>query len=762
LPQEPFLLPEYPAADGFFLEENFVLRAAGALLSAFILFSVSALAQSNGIPLTVERIFAHEHMTGAPPEGLTWSPDGTHLTYLDGGELIDLDPGTGRPHVLVSRAKLAALSGVYESDQDRDHRERYKMANYIWAPDSKHLLFDSGGRLWLYDLGNGIGIQIGFTDTLSGDDPKFSPNGENVSFIRNHGLSEVRPEEITGAAPFPLQPPPNEATSEGEVDWVYEEELDVRSNYFWSPDSKNLAFLQMDEANVPQYPLTDFMPTHATVELQRYPQPGDPNPAVRVGVVSAGAGSTRWIRLPNHPGLDYVPRFGWVDRHTLWVETLSRDHKQRDLFFADENNSQSRLVLEITDDKFLDENYDVDVGGGDIVLTDWKDGHNHIYLYRYNEHNPMSASASDSEVSQLTRGDFDVDEVSLVDAAHHVVDYTSNEGNPLEQQVWQVGFDGKRTRLTTGAGFHEANFSPNGQVFVDTWSTRMEPERLSLCQTGGKCNLFWSNRGLEPYKLRPPEQMEVKAKDGSTLYATLLMPANAMEKASVPLIVNPYGGPGPQTVVNKWDDSLLFDELLAEHGFAVLHADNRGTGHRGRAFAQAAWHNFGQVQLEDQLTVLDTALAGRPELDPNRLGWWGWSWGGSFTLYAMTHSDRFKAGVAVAPVTDWRDYDSIYTERYLGQPSDFPEGYKDFSPVNSAAALKGHLLLAHGTGDDNVHIENTVQFIQRLIDAHIPYDLQIYPRKTHSIAGADDRILLFSRILSHFEEYLKPASVQEK
>ena len=737
-------------------------RAAGALFSALILVSAAATAQSNGIPLTVERIFAHEHMTGAPPEGLTWSPDGKHLTYLDGGELIDLDPGTGRPHVLVSRAKLAALSGVYESTEDRAHRERYKMASYIWAPDSRHLLFDSGGRLWLYDLSNGTGVQIGFTDTLSGDDPKFSPNGQVITFIRDRGLSEVRPQDVSDAAPFPLAPAPNEFTLHGKVDWVYEEELDVRSNYFWSPDSKNVAFLQMDEGNVPQYPITDWIPTHATVELQRYPQPGDPNPGVRVGVVSAGAGRTSWIRLPNHPGQDYVPRFGWVDRHTVWVETLSRDHKQRDLYFADANNSQSRLVLEIRDDKFLDDNYDVDVDGGNIVLTDWKDGHNHIYLYRYAEHNPMSESDADSEVTQLTRGDFDVDAVSLVDAVHHVVDYTSNEGNPLEQQAWQVGFDGKRTRLTTGAGFHEANFSPDGQLYVDTWSTRMQPDQLSLCQTGGSCKVFWSNQGLGPYKLRAPEPMEVRAKDGTTLYATLLMPATGSGKATVPLIVNPYGGPGPQTVVDKWDDSLLFDELLAEHGFAVLHADNRGTGHRGRAFAQEAWHDFGTVQLEDQLTVLDAALAAHPELDPNRLGWWGWSWGGSFTLYAMTHSDRFKAGIAVAPVTDWRDYDSIYTERYLGQPSDFPDGYKDFSVVNSAAALKGHLLLVHGTGDDNVHIENTVVFIQKLIDAGIPYDLQIYPRETHSLSGPEVRIHLFHRILSHFEEYLKPASGQEK
>jgi dipeptidyl-peptidase-4 len=189
----------------------------------------------------------------------------------------------------------------------------------------------------------------------------------------------------------------------------------------------------------------------------------------------------------------------------------------------------------------------------------------------------------------------------------------------------------------------------------------------------------------------------------------------------------------------------------------VLHADNRGTGGRGRAFAQAAYHNFGQVQLEDQLTVVDAALARYPQLDQKRLGWWGWSWGGSFTLYAMTHSDRFRAGVAVAPVTDYRDYDSIYTERYMSLPAEFAAGYEKFAVVNSAANLKGRVLLVHGTGDDNVHMENTVQFVQRLIEAGIPYDLQIYPRKTHSIAGPDVRTHLYNRILAQFEMYLKPA-----
>jgi dipeptidyl-peptidase-4 len=745
------------------------------LLSAVVSVSYAALscaAQAPAKPLTVEAIFAHGPLIGTPPEGLTWSPDGKHLSYLDGGELIDLEPGLElelgpghdsgknpnqpRPHVLVSRAKLAALAGAAGSETDRDHRDRYKMASYLWAPDSAHLLFDSNGRLWLYDLHNGTGVEIGFSGAGSGDDPKFSPNGEMISFIRDHGLSVARLRE-PGTPAMPVAPAPRDthlAILDGEVDWVYEEELDVRSNYFWSPDSKSLAYLQMNETDVPQYPIEDWIPTHAQIDLQRYPQPGDPNPDVRVGVVSAGGGKTVWVKLPILPGQDYIPRFGWVDRKTLWIETLTRDHKHRDLYFADAATGQAHPAVQLTDDKFIDDNYDVSVGSGKIVLTNWTDGHNHLYLYSYDEANPVAGAAKLER--QLTKGDFEVGDVLRVDYKDSFIDYASNEGNPLEQQIWEVSFAGDRKQLTAGAGRHEATFAPAGSAFADKQSTRLDPPTLRLCQAAGKCNIFWQTRATEPYRLRSPEQLEIKAHDGTTLYATLLLPEGPATPASVPLIVNPYGGPGPQPVANKWDDHMLFDEVLAQHAFAVLHTDNRGTGSRGRDFAQAAWHNFGPVQFEDQLTVLDAVLAQYPQLDKKRLGWWGWSWGGTFTLYALSHSDRFRAGVAVAPVTDWRDYDSIYTERYMSQPAEFASGYRDFSVINSAANLEGRLLLAQGTGDDNVHIENMVQYVQKLIEAQLPYDLQIYPRKTHSITGPDVRTHLYNRILAHFEEYLKP------
>ena len=744
-------------------------RDAAVLLSGVLCCSLSSLSfaaqgaqdQTQGHaqakPMTVEAIYAHGPLIGHPPEGLTWSPDGKHLTYIDGGELVDLDPATAKSHVLVSRAKLASLAGAEGTETDKDHRERYKMASYMWAPDSAHLLFDTSGRLWLYDLKNGTGVQVGFTGTASGDDPKFSPNGEMVAFVRDHGLSVLRLKEAGTPAVAVAPAPPNQTTLNGEVDWVYLEELDVRSNYFWSPDSSHLAFLQMAENEVPEYPITDWIPTHAKVDMQRYPQPGDPNPDVRVGVVGAGGGKTVWVKLPIHGGQDYIPRFGWVDHRTLWVETLTRDHKHRDIYFSDAATGQSHVVLQIADDKFIDDNYDVSVGYGTIVLTNWTDGHNHLYLYSYDQDHADAGTAKLER--QLTKGDFEVTDVLGVDHANKLIRYASNEGNPLEQQIWQVGFDGEHKQLTNGAGMHEGNFAPTGGGFVDKQSTRMDPPTLRLCQAADKCNVFWSTRALETYHLHAPEQLEVKAHDGTTLYATLLLPEGAATAASVPLIVNPYGGPGPGEVANRWGgDGLLFDELLTQHGFAVLHADNRGTGNRGREFAQAAYHNFGPVQLEDQLTVMDAALDKYPQLDKKRLGWWGWSWGGTFTLYAMSHSDRFKAGVAVAPVTDWRNYDSIYTERYMSTPGEFATGYHDFSVVNSAANLKGRLLLVVGTSDDNVHIESTVQYVQKLIDAELPYDLQIYPRKTHSIAGPDVRTHLFNRILAQFETYLKPAA----
>jgi dipeptidyl-peptidase-4 len=704
----------------------------------------------------VKEIFGGASLTGYPPDGISWSPDGKRATYIaDNGDVMQIEVADGKLKTLLDHTKISTLLNANISEKDRDHRGRYDEPDYIWSPDSQHLLFDTNGQLWLYDLAKGIGVQVGDTGMQSGDDPKFSPNGDFISFVRNHNLF-VQKALGKGSSPLALTDTHEDTFLNGEIDWVYLEELNVRSNYFWSPDSKQLAYLQMNEAKVPIYPITDWIPLHATVDEQRYPQPGDPNPAVRVGVVNAGGGSTHWLKVPLDAGNDYIPRFGWVNAKTVWVEVLTRDHKHMNLYFADARSGDVRLVLAQTEPKYFTMTYDVKfVGDHQFLIQSWRDGFTHIYRYTFDAGNPLGAEAQ--LANQLESGPYEIEAVKTVDESASTVYYTSNEGDTRDEQVWAVQLDGTgKRRVTKTPGVHDPDFPEKGGSFIDKASSFMIADSVSYCTSQGDCTPFWQSHAIDGHTLVAPELLELKAADGvTTLYGTLQLPVNATA-GSVPLIVNPYGGPGIDAAKNSWGGKrFLFDQLMAEHGFAILHVDNRGMAGRGRDFEQAAYHNFGPPQFADQMASVDQVLAKYPQLDAHRMGWWGWSWGGSFTLYSLTHTDRFLAGASGAPVTDWRNYDSIYTERYMGLPAENPDSYRDDSVQNTAKNLKGHILILHGTGDDNVHFANTVQFIQKLLDNGIPYDYNIFPRKTHSVAGPIAQTELFSRLLWHFETYVK-------
>jgi dipeptidyl-peptidase 4 len=706
----------------------------------------------------VQEIFGGEDLTGYPPDGISWSPDGKRATYIsENGDVMQVEVADGQLKKLIDHTKIASLLNAKISEQDADHRARYDEPDYIWSPDSEHMLFDTDGRLWLYDLSSGAGEQVGNSHMQSGDDPKFSPDGNSISYVRDRNLfvQKVHGPETALA----LTNTHDSTLLNGEIDWVYLEELNVRSNYFWSPDSKQLAYLQMNEAHVPLYPLTDWIPVHATVNEQRYPQPGDPNPGVRVGVVSAKGGETHWLRIPLDSGNDYIPRFGWVNANVVWIEVLTRDHKHINLYFADTRSDEVRLVLAQTEPKYFTMTYDVTfVGDHQFLIQSWRDGYTHMYRYSFEAANPLGGEARLE--NELESGPYEALKIGTVDDATSTVYYISNEGNPREEQVWAVQLDGSnRHQVTKTPGVHEADFPPKGGSFIDTSSDTLSPPTVSYCTAQGDCTPFWTSHAVTGHTLVAPEKLTLKAADGkTTLYGTLQLPVNATAAASVPLIVNPYGGPAVGAAKDKWGGrGYFFDLLLAEHGFAVMHVDNRGMAGRGRDFEQVAYHNFGAPQLADQLAAVDQVLAKYPQLDAHRMGWWGWSWGGTFTLYALTHSDRFLAGASGAPVTDWRNYDSIYTERYLGLPSEDEAAYRDDSVVNSAKNLKGRLILFHGTGDDNVHFANTVQFIQKLLDAGMPYDYNIFPRKTHSVAGPIAQMELHNRLLWQFETYVMNA-----
>jgi dipeptidyl-peptidase-4 len=713
------------------------------------------------MPLTIETIYQPGGLGGRGPETTEWSPDGTKLTFVqrdekgEKGELWYVDAATGEKKVLVSAAKLASLDpdvNKVKNEREKERLTRYHVAAYLWAPDSKHLIFDSQGQLWLYDLGTETAVQFTSAGDPSGD-PKFSPDGGHVAYVRKHNLY-VRP--VSGKNEKALTKDTGENLFNGDIDWVYAEELGVRSNYFWSPESKEIVFLHMDETKVPIYPITDWMPTHPGVENEKYPKVGDPNPVVRLGVVDADRGKVRWISLTSDEE-SYIPRFGWVKEGVIWAEVLNRTEDKMDLYFVDAKSGKSRIVLtETTAGAWIDfENVEVRFlkSTGQFLWPSWRDGNMHIYLYSFDKVSPMGADAKLER--QLTHGDFAVLAIEGADEAAGTVFFSANRDDPRQTQLFSVQLDGSGVKaLTTDEGQHFGNFSDDGKHYTHMYYGPDKSPSISLCAVGGACNPVWAARNaIADYGLRAPKYLELKADDGTVLYGRLLLPPDAPASGKIPLIVNIYGGPAAQMVRKSTPDP--FDEILARKGFAIFAVDNRGTPGRDRKFQTAIRHEFGAVELKDQLTALDQLLAQYPQLDKDRVAIWGWSNGGSMTLYAMTHSDRFRAGVAVAPVTDQRNYDTIYTERYMGLLKDDEDGYEQSDVMTSAEKLHGALLLVHGTSDDNVHFQNSIQMIDALIKAGKQFRLMIYPNKTHSISGKDARVHLFTMIEEHFERELK-------
>lgn len=776
-------------ARGYFvnLKRRISLAVSFVLSASFFGFLAAQSGQTQSAPtkpLTIDAIYQPGGLGGRAPENVEWSPDGTKLSYVQRneddskGELWYVDAATGEKKVLVSAGKLASLApdvNKIKNEREKERLARYHVAEYLWAPDSKHLLFNAQGQLWLFDVGTQTAVQFTSAPDPTGS-PEFSPDGNHVAYIRKHNLF-VRP--VTGKDERQLTNDDNENLLNGDIDWVYAEELAVRSNYFWSPDSKEIVFLHMDETKVPTFPLTNLLETHPTTYEEKYPQPGDPNPAVKLGVVNIDKGKVRWISLTKDED-SYIPRFGWAAPGVIWAELVNRRQDQAQLFLIDARNGKLRIVLtEDTPGAWIDfehlEPYFLK-STPQFIWPSWRDGNMHLYLYSFDKQNPLSADAKLER--QLEQGDYEVLGIEGADEAAGTVFLAANKGDPREEHIYSVNLDGTQFKnLTPEEGIHHALFSEDGKHFEWTHSSPHVSPRSYICGVGGSCTPLWQARDeIAEYGLRAPEYLEFKADDGTVLYGRLLLPlgegivdttvvspgrvggegvvyGEIHHIRRIPLIVNIYGGPAGQMVLKDLPNP--FDEILARKGFAVFAVDNRGTPGRDRNFQTAIRHEFGAIELKDQLTALDQLLSRYPQLDPNRVAIWGWSNGGSMTLYSMTHSDRFRAGVAVAPVTNSLNYDSIYMERYLGLPKEDKTGYDDSDVTKVAGNLHGALLLVHGTGDDNVHFSNSVQMVDELIKAGKQFQFMIYPNKTHGISGRDARVHLFTMIEDHFERELK-------
>jgi dipeptidyl-peptidase 4 len=732
------------------------------VLVSSALFAQTA-ANSPQKKLTIEAFTAPGGLTGRAPENIKWSPDSKVLTFVqrddsgDHGELYSIDPATGEKKVLVSEAKLAKLAPdvtKIKNEREKERITRYSVAAYVWSPDSRHLLFDSLGQLWMYSLESGTAVQFTSAPEPS-NDPKFSPDGNHVAYVRKHNLY-VRP--ASGKDERQLTNDKDENLLNGEVDWVYAEELDVRSNYFWSPDSSQIVFLQMDESKVPTYPITDWIPTHPDLDQEKYPKAGDPNPIVKLGVVSAKGGKTKWISLTDNPDA-YIPRFGWVRDGIVWAQLLNRNQDRLELYFIDTKSGKAAKVLtETSPDAWVSVNDDFTIlkSADRFIWSSWRDGHTHLYLYTFDKQDSLSGEAKLDR--QLTKGDFEVIGLGGVDEEAGVAYFSANKDDPREQQIYSVKLDGSEMRrISKDAGTHRPTFAPNAKYYEEYYSAAVTPPRRSVCPASGQgCHDLWASRSVAEYGFIEPKNLEFKAEDGTTLYGDLLLPGDAQAGSKIPLIVNIYGGPAAQLVRNQWSAGVTdpFNEMMAQNGYAQFAVDNRGTPNRGRKFMSAIRHQFGAVELKDQLAALDQLMAEHPMLDKSRVCIYGWSNGGSMTLYTLLHTEAYKCGISGAPVTDWHNYDSIYTERYMALPKDNPKGYQESSMPAAAANLKGSLLLIHGTSDDNVHLQNSIQMINALVNENRQFRLMLYPGKTHGVTGKA-RDHLYTMMRDFFEQNLK-------
>jgi len=739
------------------------------LLTVWLLAAGSAQTAAPAKQLSIDAIFAEGGLIGRPPETVKWSPDGTKVSFVlrddsgEHGELWYVDAATGEKKVLVSEVKLSQLAppvSRIKDERERARVTRYHVAAYSWSPDSKHLLFDAHGQLWYYSLDTGTAVQLTSSPEPS-EDAKFSPDGKRLVYVRKHNLYVHPVSGEEGEHPLfhdeKAKDKKEDDILNGEVDWVYAEELAVRSNFFWSPEGRDILFLQMDETRVPTYPITDWLPTHPHVEQEKYPQPGDPNPVVRLGVVgSDGRGKARWIKLTDDDDI-YIPRFGWIREEWAWAEVLNRKQDVLNLYFINTKSGKTRKVLTESEPQAwvnVNDDFRVLKSGDRFLWTSWRDGHTHIYLYSFNAEDPVAADAKVER--QLESGDYEVLAINGVDPDSGTVFFTANKDDPREEKLFSVKFDGSGLQtVSREAGHNLASFAEYGKHYVETHSATLTPPRISICATAGTCQKIWEGRSIAGCNPIAPKALEFKADDGTLLYGFLILPPNADPSAKLPLIVYIYGGPADQTVKDEWGGTnALFHQLLAKEGFAIFSVDNRGTPNRGRKFSAAIHGQFGGVELKDQLSALDQLYALYPQLDRGRTAMWGWSNGGSMTVYALTHSDRFKAGIAVAPITNQRDYDSIYIERYMGLVQDNGGGY-DNSTVSAAGDLHGSLLLVHGTSDDNVHFQNTIQMVDALIKAGKQFRLMVYPNKTHGISGPGTRTQLFHMMEDFWNQELK-------
>jgi dipeptidyl-peptidase-4 len=625
-----------------------------------------------------------------------------------------------------------------------------RSGRYRFSPERRSVLLNHANDLFIFDLDQGRARRLTH-DAAPEVGEEFSPDGSMVSFVRGADLYVI---ELESARERELTSGGSEELLRGRLDWVYQEELYGRGNfkgYWWSPDSSQIAFLELDESPVLEFTVVDHIPVRLEVEHTNYPKAGDPNPRARVGVVNAAGGKPRWIDLSRYASTEHlIVRVGWTpDASGVLLQVQDREQTWLELLSADPEEGKSEIVLREETPAY------VEVLGEPIWLPDgsflWlsdRSGFRHLYRY----------SAAGELVGQLTSGEWEVRELHGTDPDGRFAFISATEHSPIEEHVYRVALaDGAFERLSGRAGTHSARFNPTYELFLDRWSDIATPPQLLLTDAeGNELRVVDANPApeLPSTELGEVSFLQVPARDGYLMEAMLIKPPGFDPTRRYPVLQYNYGGPHAPVVRNRWAGSRhLWHQLLANRGYVIWMCDNRSASGKG---VRGTWEAYGQLGLVELKDIEDGVawVKQQPWVDGERGGIWGWSYGGFMAALSLTHSNVFKAAIAGAPVTDWHLYDSIYTERYMRRPQNNAEGYESTSVVKAADRLSGRLLLIHGTTDDNVHFQQTVKLVYALQRAGKDFELMIYPRSRHRIQEQELEYHMYRLMTSFIERNL--------
>ncbi|MBC8054488.1 MAG: S9 family peptidase [Sphingobacteriaceae bacterium] len=573
----------------------------------------------------------------------------------------------------------------------------------------------------------------------------FSPDAGKVGFVRDNNifvkdLASGEEKQITTDGK-------NNSIINGRLDWVYEEEFEFERAFFWSNDSKKIAYYKLDETEVPQYAMTVFDKLYPTQYLYKYPKAGEKNSDVSIHIYNLTNNATKTVDVGNETN-QYIPRIRWTtSSNTLCVLRMNRHQNKLDYLMADAASGKSKLILTEEDKAYIEIEHEKLTflnNGTQFLNVSERDGFNHLYLYDLNG----------NIVKQLTKGNWEVTEVYGVDEKNGIIYYQSTEQSPLKRDVYSIKLNGTgKTRISTKEGTNTATFSSSFDFYILSHSTKNIPPYITLNQKGGNVVKVLEDNSrvknaIKDYGFQDAELFNFATTEGLSLNGYMIKPANFNPQKKYPVLMYVYGGPGHQEVADSWAAGArpIWFQMLAQKGYIVVCVDNRGTGYRGADFRKITYMQLGKHETNDQIETAKW-LAKQNYIDAKRIGIWGWSYGGYVSSLCITKgADVFSMAIAVAPVTTWRFYDTIYTERYLRTPQENPEGYDNNSPINFANLLKGKFLLVHGTGDDNVHFQNSVMFSEALIQANKPFEQAYYPNKAHGISGGNSSIHLYSKM----------------